>query len=64
MYFNDSKVFIECSNNKMIFTKILKNINKKKNPKILIVFDNIIADMISNKKQSNSNLIFLLEAEN
>ena len=37
---------------------------KKKNPKILIVFDNIIADMISNKKQSNSNLIFLLEAEN
>ena len=48
----------------MIFTKILKNINKKKNPKILIVFDNIIADMISNKKQSNSNLIFLLEAEN
>ena len=64
MYFNDSKVFIECSNNKMIFTKILKNINKKKKPKILIVFDNIIADMISNKKQSNSNLIFLLEAEN
>ena len=32
----------------MIFIKILKNTNKKR--KIIIAFDNMIADMLSNKK--------------
>ena len=32
----------------MIFIKTLKNTNKKR--KILIVFDDIIADMVSNEK--------------
>ena len=34
----------------MIFTKILKNTVKKNPRKILIVFDNMVADMLSNKK--------------
>ena len=33
-----------------IFTKILKNIIQEKKHKVLIVFDNIIANMINNKK--------------
>ena len=34
----------------MIFTKILKNTIQMKNVKNLMVFDNMIADMLSNKK--------------
>ena len=49
-HFNDSKVFIKYSN---YIDDIYKNIeeykpNKKR--KILIVFDDMVADMISNKK--------------
>ena len=33
----------------MIFIKILKNIIQIKNAKILIVFDNMIADVVSDK---------------
>ena len=40
-YLNDSKAFIEYSND-------MDDINKKR--KILIVFDDMIADMLSNKK--------------
>ena len=45
---NGSKAFIECANVWMIFIKTLKNPNKKR--KILIAFDDMIADMLSNKK--------------
>ena len=38
----------------MMFTKILKNTKKIK---ILIVLDDLIADILSNKKLNNSNLI-------
>ena len=34
----------------MIFMKILKNRIRLKKPKILIVFDDMIADMFRNKK--------------
>ena len=34
----------------MIFIKILKNIIQIKNEQILILFDDMIADMLSNKK--------------
>ena len=34
----------------MIFIKILKNAFQIKKQKILIVFDNMVADIISNKK--------------
>ena len=49
-HFNDSEAFIEYSND---IDNILKNIeeyspNKKR--KILIVFDDMIADMLGNKK--------------
>ena len=33
-----------------VFTKITENYNPKKNRKVLIVFDDMIADMINNKK--------------
>lgn len=39
--------------------KILKNKNQEKNQKILVVFDNMIADKISNKKL-NSVVIELI----
>ena len=47
-YINDSKAFIKCSN---VMEDIYKNIeeyNPNKKQKILIVFDDIIADMLSN----------------
>ena len=36
----------------MIFIKILKNTILLKNKKILIIFDDMIADMLSNKKRT------------
>ena len=36
----------------MIFIKIMKNIILLKNKKILIVFDDMIADMLRNKKRT------------
>ena len=49
-HFNDPKAFIEYSNHmRHVYTNInYYNINKEN--KILIVFDNMIADMINNKK--------------
>ena len=43
----------------MIFIKILKNTNKKR--KILIVFDDITADMLSNKKRNSVVTKFIRE---
>ena len=45
-HFNDSKAFIEYSNN---IVDIYKN-NPSKTQKILIIFDDIFTDMLSNKK--------------
>ena len=59
-YFNDLKVFIEYSND---IQDVYKNINKyndDKERKILIFFDDMIADMINNK---NLNSI-VTEVEN
>ena len=44
------KVFLNIQLIWMIFIKILKNIIQKTNEKMLIVFDDIIADMLGNKK--------------
>ena len=49
-YFNDSKAFIEHSNNMDDIYKNNKEYNPKNKRKILFVFDDIIADMLSNKK--------------
>ena len=49
-HFNDSKAFIEYSNDMHDVYKDIDNYNPNKENKILIVFDDMIADMISNKK--------------
>ena len=49
-YFNDPKAFIECSNDMQEVCKNIDEYNADKERKILIVFDYMITDMISNKK--------------
>ena len=46
---NDSKTFIEYSNDMGDTYKNIEGYNPNKKHKILIVFDDIIADMLSNK---------------
>ena len=48
-HFNDPKAFIEYSNDMHVYRNI-DNYNLNKENKILIVFDDMIADMINNKK--------------
>ena len=52
-HFNDPKAFIEYSNDMHKVYKNIDNYNLNKENKILIVFDDMIADMI-NKKKLNS----------
>ena len=47
---NDSKAFIEFSNEMNDIYKNIEEYNSNKSGKILIVFDDMIADMLSNKK--------------
>ena len=49
-HFNDPKAFIEYSNDMQDVYKNIEDYNLRKNPKILMVFDDLIADMINNKK--------------
>ena len=49
-YLNDSKAFIEYSNNMNYNYKNIEEYNPNKKRKILIVFDDMITDMLSNKK--------------
>ena len=49
-YFNDPKAFIECSNDMQDVCKNIDEYNADKERKILIVFDDMITDMISKKK--------------
>ena len=48
-HFNDPKAFIEYSNYMQDVYKNIEEYNVDKEHKILIVFDNMIADMINNK---------------
>ena len=68
-HLNDSKAFIEYSNEMDDIYKNIEEYNPDKKRKILIVFDDMIADMLSNKKLnpivtelfiSNRKLTFLL----
>ena len=59
-HLNDSKVFIEYSNNMDNIYKNIKKYNPNKKCKILIVFSDMSADMLSNKKLNPKNYIFLL----
>ena len=49
-HFNDSKAFIEYSNDMDDIYKNIEECNPNKKRKILIVLDDMIADMLSNKK--------------
>ena len=49
-YLNDLKAFIEYSDNMDNIYKNTEECNPNKKRKILIVFDDTIADMLSNKK--------------
>ena len=49
-HFNDPKAFIEYSNNMLGVYKNIEDYNPDKKRKVLIVFDDMIADMINNKK--------------
>ena len=49
-HLNDPKAFIEYSNDMHKVYKNIDNYNPDKENKILIVFDDMIADMINNKK--------------
>ena len=49
-HFNDPKAFIEYSNDMHDVYKNVSDYNPDKENKILTVFDDIIADMINNKK--------------
>ena len=49
-HFNDPKAFIEYSNDMQDAYKDIEDYNPGKNRKVLIVFDDMIADMINNKK--------------
>ena len=49
-HLNDSKVFIEYSSDMDDIYKSIEEYNPNKKRKILIVFDDMIADMLSNKK--------------
>ena len=57
-HFNDSKAFTEYSNNTDIIYKNIEEYNPDKKHEILIAFNDMIADMLSNKKiQINSNCV-------
>ena len=54
-HFNDCKVFIEYSNDMNDIYKNIEEYNPSKWCKILIVFDDMIADMLSNKELNPMN---------
>ena len=49
-YFNDSNAFIECSNKMNNVFKNINDYNPTRKRTILIVFDDMIADIMTNKK--------------
>ena len=49
-YFNDSNAFIECSNTMDDVYENINDYNPNRKRKILIAFDDMIADIMSNKK--------------
>ena len=49
-YFNDPKAFMDNSNNMQDVCKNIEEYNPGKKCKVLIIFDDMIADMINNKK--------------
>ena len=54
-HLNDLNAFIECSNTKRDVYENIHDYNPTRKRKILIVFDDMIADIMTNKKNSNHN---------
>ena len=54
-YCNDSKAFIDCSNTMHGVYQNIDDYNPSRKRKILIVFDDMIADIMSNKKFKGMN---------
>ena len=52
-HFNDPKAFIEYSNDMRDVYKNINSYNPNKKNEILLVFDDMIADMIHDKKQNS-----------
>ena len=63
-YLKDPKVFIEYSNDMDDISKNIEEQNPNKNRKILIVFDNMIDNVLSYEKLNQVVLNYLLEEEN
>ena len=63
-YLNDSKAFVDCSDDMDAIYKNIEEYNLNKKRKMLIVFDDMTADMLSNKKLNPIVIWFLLEEEN
>ena len=62
-HFNDPKAFMEYSNYMLDVYKNIEDYNPGKERKVLVVFHDMIADMINNKLNpivTEENLIFLL----
>ena len=60
MYYDNRKAFIEYSNDMKDVKKNIAQYNLGKKSKVLIVYDDMIADMINNKKLN----LTVAEAEN
>ena len=63
-HFDNSKAFIEYSNDMHDFYKNIDDYNSDKENKILIVFDDMIADMINNKKLNSIVTELFIRGEN
>ena len=55
---NYAKAFAKYSNDMDVIYKNTKEYNPNKKQKILIVFDDMIADMLSNKKRNSNWIIY------
>ena len=58
-HFNNPKAFIECLNDMQDVYKNIEEYNTDKKRKTLIIFDDMIADMINNKKKSIVTELFI-----
>ena len=61
-HFNDPKAFVKYSNEMHDVYKNIDHYNPDKESKILIVFDDMIVDIVNNKKLNS--IVTELEAEN
>ena len=59
MNFNDSKALIENSNDMVDIYQNIEKYNPSKKRKILIVFDDMVADMLNNKLNKIVTEIFI-----